>query len=119
LLTLGPALIAMSWMDRVHFAVTNPLIVFGRVPFFYYAAHLVLAHTIAIALNFARYDGTPFLGIAFPSMGGPSDSFPSNYGFPLGVVYAVWIVVLLILYPACLWIARVKHRRQDWWLSYL
>jgi hypothetical protein len=109
----------MSWLDRLHFAFTNPLIVFGRVPFFYYAAHLVLAHTVAIVLNFARYGRTPFLWIAPPSMGGPSALFPSNYGFPLWVVYAVWIVALLILYPACLWFARLKLRRHDWWMSYL
>ena len=73
-----PALITMSWLDRVHFAFTNPLIVFGRVPFFYYAAHLVLAHGIAIVLNFVRYGRTPFLWIATPSSGRPSDLFPSN-----------------------------------------
>ena len=78
LMTLGPALITMSWLDRVHFAFTNPLIVFGRVPFFYYAAHLVLAHGIAIVLNFVRYGRTPFLWIATPSSGRPSDLFPSN-----------------------------------------
>jgi len=119
LMTLGPALIAMSWLDRQHFAVTNPLIVFGRVPFFYYAAHLALAHAMAIVLNFARYGRAPFLWIAPPSMGGPTELFPSNYGFPLWVVYAVWMVALLILYPACLWFSRLKHRRHDWWLSYL
>jgi len=88
-MTLGPALIAMSWLDRLHFAFTNPLSVFGRVPFFYYAAHLLLAHAIAIVLNFARYGQTPFLWVAPPSMGGPTGLFPSNYGFPLWVVYAV------------------------------
>ena len=29
----------------------NPLIVFGRVPFFYYGAHLLLAHLIAIGMK--------------------------------------------------------------------
>jgi len=112
-------LIALSWLDGLHFAFTNPLIVFGRVPFFYYAAHLLPAHSIAIVLNIARYGRTPFLWVAPPSMGGPTDLFPSNFGFPLWVVYALWIVVLLILYPACLWFARLKQRRHDWWLSYL
>jgi ABC-type spermidine/putrescine transport system permease subunit I len=35
------------------------------------------------------------------------------------VSYAVWVVVLLLLYPACLWFARLKQRRRDWWLTYL
>jgi len=80
---------------------------------------LGLALILAFVLNFARHGRTPFLWIAPSSMGGPSDLFPSNYGFPLGVVYAVWIVALLLLYPACLWFARLKQRRHDCWLSYL
>jgi len=95
------------------------LIVFGRVPFFYYIVHMALAHLIAILLNLARYGWKPFLWIAPPSMGTPDNLFPPNYGFPLWTVYAIWIVVIALLYPACLWFARLKQRRKDWWLSYL
>jgi uncharacterized membrane protein len=119
LMTLGPALIVMAWLERFHFRFTNPLLVFGRVPFFYYGAHLLLAHLIAIGMNFVRYGAKSFLLIAPPSMGSPGERFPPNYGFPLWTVYAVWVVVLLLLYPACLWFARLKQRRHDWWLAYL
>jgi uncharacterized membrane protein len=119
LMTLGPAIVVMAWMEDFHFHFTNPLIVFGRVPFFYYGAHLLLAHLIAIGMNFVRYGAEPFLLIAPPSMGGPSKLFPVGYGFPLWTVYAVWVVVLLLLYPACVWFARLKQRRHDWWLTYL
>ena len=119
LMTLGPALAALAWLERAHFSFTNPLIVFGRVPFFYYAAHLLLAHAVAIAMNFARYGPKTFLFIAPPSMGSPANLFPPNYGFPLWTVYAVWVALLVMLYPLCLWFARLKQRRLDWWLSYL
>ena len=119
LITLGPAIVVMAWLEKFHFPATNPLIVFGRVPFFYYAAHLLLAHLIAIGMNFVRYGAKSFLLIAPPSMGGPSELFPVDYGFPLWTVYAVWVVVLLLLYPACLWFAGLKQRRHDWWLTYL
>jgi uncharacterized membrane protein len=119
LMTLGPAMIALAWLERFHFSFSNPLMVFGRVPFFFYAGHLLVAHLIAIGLNFLRYGRTSFLWIAPPSMGSPSASFPSDYGFPLWTVYAVWVVVLLLLYPLCLWFARLKKRRHVWWLSYL
>jgi uncharacterized membrane protein len=119
LMTLGPALVVMAWLENFHFHFTNPLIVFGRVPFFYYGAHLLLAHLIAIGMNIARYGAKSFLLIAPPSMGSPSEFFPVDYGFPLWTVYAVWVVVLLLLYPACLWFARLKQRRHDWWLTYL
>jgi hypothetical protein len=118
LMTLGPALAILGWLERFHFSFNNPLIVFGRVPFFYYGAHLLVAHLIVIAMNFLRYGPTSFLLIAPPSMGSPSELFPPDYGFPLWTVYAVWVVVLLLLYPACRWFARLKQRRHDWWLSY-
>ncbi len=119
LMTLGPAFVALAWLERFDFRFTNPLIVFGRVPFFYYGAHMLLAHLIAIVMNFVRYGAQPFLLIAPPSMGSPSDLFPADYGYPLWVVYVVWVVVLLLLYPVCLWFARLKQRRHDWWLTYL
>jgi len=119
LMTLGPALVVMAWLDKYSFGLSNPLIVFGRVPFFYYGAHLFLVHLIAIAMNFVRYGPKPFLLLAPPSMGSPSRLFPVDFGLPLWTVYAVWLVVLLLLYPACLWFARLKEHRHDWWLTYL
>ena len=37
----------------------------------------------------------------------------------LGVTYAIWALVIAILIPLAHWFAGVKHRRRDWWLSYL
>jgi uncharacterized membrane protein len=55
LMTLGPAMVVMAWLENFHFHFTNPLIVFGHVPFFYYGAHLLLAHLIEIGMNFVRF----------------------------------------------------------------
>ena len=44
---------------------------------------------------------------------------PPGAGFGLGPTYLAWLVVLLILYPACRWFADLKRRRKDAWLSYL
>ncbi len=119
LMTLGPALCVLAWFDRLRFSGSNPLIVFGRVPFLYYVVHMALAHAFAIGMNLVRYGRAPFLFLAPPSMGTPSNLFPPDYGLPLWVVYAVWIAILVLLYPLCLWFARLKQRRRDWWLSYL
>lgn len=119
LMTLGPALLALAWLEKFRFHSSNPLVVFGRVPFLYYVAHLLLAHLIEIGMNFVRYGAKPFLLMAPPSMGGASELFPPDFGFPLWTAYAVWFAVLLLLYPACLWFARLKQRMHDWWLTYL
>jgi hypothetical protein len=52
-------------------------------------------------------------------MGGPRDLFPAGFGYDLWVVYAVWALIVVGLYPACRWFATVKQRRRDWWLTYL
>lgn len=119
LMTLGPVLVALAWLERFQFSSNNALIVFGRVPFFYYAAHMLLAHLSAITMNLVRYGWQPILLQAPPSMGGPEKLFPAGYGFPLWTVYLVWVAVLLLLYWPCRWFASVKQRHHSWWLSYL
>jgi hypothetical protein len=52
-------------------------------------------------------------------MGGPPDLFPPDFGYPLGIVYVVWIGLVALLFPLCRWFAGIKARRSEWWLSYL
>lgn len=112
LMTLGPAAVLCASADRVPDAVRQPLIVFGRVPFAFYVAHLYLIHTLAVALGVIQgFDARQFLTFGF--------FFPKGYGVGLPGVYAVWLLVIAALYPLCRWVAAVKGRRQDWWLSYL
>jgi hypothetical protein len=44
---------------------------------------------------------------------------PAGYGLPLPGVYAVWLLVVVALYPLCRWFAALKQRRREWWWSYL
>jgi len=119
LMTLGPAILILSWLDRQTFARTNPLIVFGRTPLFYFLGHFFLAHALAVLVALIRHGRAGFILDIIPSMGGPAPVFPQDYGLSLPGVYAVWIAVVVIMYPLCLWFARLKERRRDWWLSYL
>ncbi len=121
LMTIGPALIALAWLDRHPLSISNPLTVFGRVPFFYFVLHFYLIHLLAALAACLRY-GVKAFGFIFhplPSMGGPTQLFPSPFGYDLWVVYLVWLLVVGALYPVCRWYASVKTRRHDWWLGYL
>jgi uncharacterized membrane protein len=121
LMTLGPALIVLSWFDRREFSRANPLIVFGRVPLFYFALHFFAAHAAIVLLSLVRY-GSAAMGFMFqpvPSMGGPAEAFPPGFGYDLWAAYAVWIAVIGLLYPICRWFAAVKERSTSRWLSYL
>ena len=120
LMTLGPALIALAFLERRSFSRVNPLIVFGRVPFFFFLFHLAIAHLLAMAMAAARFGPGMYLLSPPPSMGGVREAFPANYGFSLPVVYLAWIAVVAVAYPVCRWYADLKQRRRDlWWLSYL
>jgi len=121
LMTLGPGLLALAHFDRPRIRSSHPLVVFGRVPLFYFVLHFYAAHAAAVILALLRYGGAA-LGFMFqpvPSMGGPADQFPPGFGYDLWVVYLVWAAVVLGLYPLCRWFARVKAAHHDWWLSYL
>src|SRR5215210_7359139 len=52
LMTLGPALLLLAWLDRPGLKPSNPLLVFGRVPLFYFVVHVYLAHLAAVLLAF-------------------------------------------------------------------
>jgi uncharacterized membrane protein len=119
LMTIGPALLLMAWLDRLTLTRINPLIVFGRVPLFYFLLHLLVIHLLTIPFALLRYGQAAFLLNPLPSIGGQAKLYPPDFGYSLAVVYAVWIGVVVLLYPLCLWFARVKERRDDWWLSYL
>ncbi len=112
LMTLGPSILFLGLVDRGFASPFKPIIVFGRVPMFYYVIHLYVIHAAAVLAGVIQgYDAGTFFSIFL--------NFPSDYGFNLFVVYGVWIGIVVLLYPVCRWFAGVKRRRKDWWLSYL
>jgi uncharacterized membrane protein len=121
LMTLGPALLLLAYLDQRTFQFTNPLIIFGRVPMFYFVLHFYLIHCLVVIAAWLRYgiSANRFIFNPVPSMGGPQDLFPAHFGYSLWVVYAVWALTLVLLYPICRWFAEIKARRRDWWISYL
>jgi uncharacterized membrane protein len=116
MMTLGPALIFLAWCERhTRGRFARLLITYGRVPLFFYVLQWIVAHGFAILGSYLAGKPTAYLfGNLFLS---PPP--PAGYGFSLPVVYAMWILGLILLYPLCRWFAGVKARRRDWWLSYL
>ena len=111
--TLGPALLLLALLDgREARGASKPLVVFGRVPLFYYLLHVPLIHVMAGVYAVSKY------GVEKAARIDPFN-LPPGYGFSLAGVYAVWALTVLLLYPPCAWFARLKARRKDAWLSYL
>lgn len=113
-MTLGPALVLLALAERVSGKVANAIVTIGRVPLLFYVAHLFLLHAIAVAAA-----GLWFGDIGWLFRGLPIMDKPQGYGFGLPVVYAVWLLAVALLYPACRWFAGLKQRRSERWLSYL
>jgi uncharacterized membrane protein len=116
LMTIGPALLFLALSESFSIETTNPFVTFGRVPFFFYICHIYLIHAFALlALAFNGWDWREYILTAGEFLSGRLNSF----GFGLGIVYILWIVVLLILYPLCRWYQKVKENHPAWWLGYL
>lgn len=116
LMTLGPALCALAYADRLPQIIARPLATFGRVPLFFYLLHLPLIHVIAVGLAYVQFGnfGEQFQAVAFAGPG----SFPPHEGYNLPVIYLVWLIVILLLYPVCRRFAEVKRQARDGWRSY-
>ena len=117
LMTLGPAFLFLAWSERVRGWLASALIVFGRVPFFYYILHLYLIH--AAAMVAAELTGFGWQSMILTTFVNGSTEL-KGYGFSLPVVYLVWLGTVVSLYPLCAWFNKIKsNNRQWWWLSYL
>lgn len=121
LMTLALAGLAWWALERLQLSPSHPLVVVGRVPLFYFLVHFWWLHILAVIAAFVRY-GTAsfeFLFSPLPSMGGALNRFPPDFGYSLAFAYAVWVFVVVSVYPLCRWYADLKRRRRYWWLSYL
>jgi len=117
LMTLGPIIALIPFLESAAGPMSRVIAMFGRVPFFYYILHIPLIHSLALIVSKIRLGYvSPWLFTNHP-MGNPEP--PGGYTWGLPLLYVVWAVAILLLYPACRWFVEVKARRQEWWLKYL
>jgi uncharacterized membrane protein len=116
LMTIGPAFLALAWLETYRGGrLGRALICLGRVPLFFYLLQWPVAHMIALAVSYGA--GQP-VGRFFLNPPALLSDHPGT-GFGLPMVYLCWALVILLLFPLCIWFAGVKQRRRDPWLSYL
>lgn len=115
LMTLGPALLLLAWFEQVGGRVRSILLVFGRVPMFYYLLHIPLLVLTSVAFWYLKFDRVVF----FMSSWG---TVPVEYEPSLLRVYIAWFLISLALYPVCRWYGGYKFSaegRARGWLKYL
>jgi uncharacterized membrane protein len=79
LMTLGPAAVLCAFAERWTGAVKDALVTFGRVPFAFYVAHILLIHVIAVLLGVAQGFGAgQFFTIFFTFQRGTAWHCPAS-----------------------------------------
>ena len=114
LITLGPAILLLSWVEGKRANWMQFFVVYGRVPLFYFVVHFFIIHVLAIVL--LLLDGIPWSAINFQNK---TAGMMPNHGLSLGLTYGVWILVVLVMYPLCKGYGRIKNQSRSPIWSYL
>jgi uncharacterized membrane protein len=112
LMTLGPSILVLAWLDRLRVSGRNFVVVFGRVPLFFYCVHFWVITLSSRAVYLVLHGSEALSYRVF--------ALPEGVGFSLPVVYAVWGALIASLYWPCRRYAEFKSAHPEkWWLSYL
>jgi uncharacterized membrane protein len=113
MMTIGPALLLLAAFEGARGRIAGWITTYGRVPLIYYVAHIYLLHLLALVMVLVVY----WNDLSWITASPPQK--PADYGFALPGVYAMWLAVVIMLYPLVRWFAALKARSRAWWLSYL
>jgi uncharacterized membrane protein len=116
LIWLGFLFLKLQAIESLRFRWLSVFEIYGRVPLFFFLAHLLLIHlamVVMVCLQGFRFDQMVFGDLHF---GRPLE--PS--GIPLPGVFIAWLTVLLITFPLCKAYGNYKSSHPDKsWLKYL
>ena len=110
--TLGLGAWTLAILSRIPQSRLRWLLVFGKVPMFFYLVHLPLIHIGAQIWAWERYGQLAGWGL---SRAKP----PADYVPDLALVYGMWAAYVIIMYAACRWYGGVKSRHAGGLLRYL
>jgi uncharacterized membrane protein len=116
LATLGIMFLILSLAEGITNRFTKFFIVYGNVPLFYFIIHMYLIHILMFVMVFMQGLGIKDLEFGLMQFGRPAKG--TGIGLPL--IYAIWMGVVLILYPLCKWYGKYKtEHRENKLLRYL
>jgi hypothetical protein len=115
-MTLGPLMAALPWAEQARGRLVRILLVFGRVPLFFYLLHIPTIHLGCMMINCLRtgHTGSSWYATA------PDVWMPPEQRWPLYLLYIEWACDILFLYFLCRWYARYKNAHPEKrWLKFL
>ncbi|NID09716.1 DUF1624 domain-containing protein [Fibrivirga algicola] len=114
-LMLGVMFLLLALWDGADNWLTRRLRVYGKVPLFYYLIHWYLVKGAMIGMVLMQGYAISDMPIGTLSFGRPAGA-----GVTLPVVYAVWLGLVIALYPICAWYGRYKAGHPDVaWTRYI
>jgi uncharacterized membrane protein len=112
LMTLGPSIMLLAIFERIHWKVSDFLIVFGRVPMFFYIVHLYLIHALSVILGL-------FQGYPIADMMHDFEQLPPNFGVGLVATYFWWVLLIILTYFLCRSYIKFKRGKTHPFYSYI
>ena len=109
LMTLGPLIGLIPTAEKMRGTVADFFKVIGRVPLFYYLLHIPLIHLTAFAVQLMT---TGSINQEW-FMNAPYVFMPEENRWSLGMLYAVFVVDVAILYFACRWYSTYKLNHPE------
>ena len=112
LMTLGPLIALVPFAEKAKGWLSDVLSIFGRVPMFYYLLHIPLIHLSALLVNIIL-TGSAHQEFYNTS---PYTQMPENYRWSLGLLYLVFILVVIFLFFLCraYGVYKEKHPEKKW-----
>ena len=115
LMTLGPAIAFLPLAERAHGWLAGVFTTFGRVPMFFYLLHIPLIHVLALGVNYVREGAMHHEWYATA----PYATVPPEHQWSLGLLYAIFAVATMVLYPLCRWFRDYKATHDAAWLRFI
>ena len=115
-MTLGPVIALVPFAEKARGWLAEVLVIFGKVPMFYYLLHIPLIHISAIVVNMINgvegytdwYASAPYVWM------------PEEFRWSLLLLYLVFIIDVALLYLVCRWYVRYKFAHPEKrWLRYV
>jgi uncharacterized membrane protein len=116
LLFIGLGFVVLYFSETRWNRATEILTVYGRVPLFYFVIHLFIIHGLMFLMLYIQ--GLTNADFVFGAFKNGRPEVVNGVG--LGIVYIIWIAVVLALYPVCRWYGDYKSRNdKNKFLKYL
>ena len=115
LMTLGPTILLLPFVESARNRVSQWLITFWRVPMFYYLLHIPIIHVLALATM--KLAGASGMSQWYAKA--PYTEVPAEQRWGLLTLYGVFVLAVAILYPLCRWYAKAKAEKSHAWMKYI